>query len=99
MEAYMKLTIPGIMISALILSSSAALAQNTNYQGTTSKPGASFQKDDATVAPTGAKKHVASSKKKHHSKRMKSNAQTTGSGNSSNPAAATTKDDVTPKSR
>jgi len=43
--------VPGIMISALILSSSAALAQNTNYQGTTSKPGASFQKDDSTVAP------------------------------------------------
>jgi hypothetical protein len=84
--------VPGIMISALILSSSAALAQNTNYQGTTSKPGASFQKDDSTVAPTSAKK-------KHHSKRMKSNAQTTGSGNSSNPTAATTKVDVTPKSR
>ena len=94
----MKLTIPGIMISALILSSSAALAQNTNYQGTTSKPGASFQKDDTTVAPTNANKQMASHKKKH-SKRMKSNAQTTGAGSSSNPAASTTKDDVTPKSK
>ena len=76
----MKLTIPAILTTALIAASSAAFAQNTSYQGTTSKPGASFQKDDATAAPTRSKKqHMASYKKKHYSKRMKS--QTTGSGN------------------
>jgi hypothetical protein len=96
MEANMKLTIPTILTAALIVTSSAAFAQNTNYQGTTSKPGASFQKDDSTAAPTRAKKqHMA----KHHSKRMKSNAQTTGSGSSSNPAASTTHEDKIPKSK
>jgi len=96
----MKLSVPAILTTALIAASSAAFAQNTNYQGTTSKPGASFQKDDTTAAPTRAKKqHMASYKNKHHSKRMKSNAQSTGSGSSSNPAASTTHEDATPKSR
>src|SRR5262249_8156865 len=36
-----KLTVPAILTTALIAASSAAVAQNTNYQGTTSKPGAS----------------------------------------------------------
>ena len=90
----MKLTVPGILISALIVSS-PVLAQNTNYQGTTSKPGASFQKDDTTSVPKAARKHMASAKKHHHSKRMK-NTQP-GPGNSSNPAASTTKESVTPK--
>jgi hypothetical protein len=98
MEAQMKLTVPAILTAALIAASPAALAQN--YQGTTSKPGASFQKDDSTAAPTRAKKrHMASHKKTHHAKHMKSNAQTTGAGSSSNPAAATTHEDKTPKSR
>jgi hypothetical protein len=92
----MKLTIPAILTAALI-ASPAAFAQNTNYQGTTSKPGASFQKDDSTSVPKAARKHMASSKK-HHSKHMKKNAQP-GPGDSSNPAASTTKEDVTPKSR
>ena len=89
----MKITIPGLLISALIMSS-PALAENTNYQGATSKPGASFQKDDTTSVPKAARKHMASSKK-HHSKRMK-NTQP-GPGDSSNPAASTTKEDTTPK--
>jgi len=94
----MKFTIHAILTTALIAASPAAFAQNTNYQGTTSKPGASFQKDDTTAAPTRAKKqHMASYKNKHHSKRMKS--PTTGSGSSSNPAASTTHEDATPKSK
>ena len=93
----MKLTFPTILAGAVIATSPAAFAQNTNYQGTTSKPGVSFQKDDTT--PTSARKHMASSKKVHHSKRMKSNAQTIGSGSSSNPAASTTHEDKTPKSK
>jgi hypothetical protein len=92
-EAHLKLTIPAILAAALI-ASPAAFAQN--YQGTTSQPGASFQKDDTTTVPKSAKKSMASSK--HHSKRMKSSAQP-GPGNSSNPAASTTKEDVTPKPR
>jgi len=93
-EAHVKLTIPAIL-AAVLSASPAAFAQN--YQGTTSQPGASFQKDDTTTVPKSAKKHMASSKK-HHSKRMKSSGQP-GPGNSSNPAASTTKEDVTPKSR
>ena len=46
----MKLTIPALLITALI-ASPAAFAQGTNYAGTTSKPGASFEKDDS-AAPT-----------------------------------------------
>ena len=87
----MKITIPTILAASLI-ASPVAFAQN--YQGTTSQPGASFQKDDTTAVPKSSSKHMASSKK-HHSKRMK-NAQP-GPGNSSNPAASTTKEDVTPK--
>jgi hypothetical protein len=90
----MKLVIPAILAAALV-ASPAAFAQN--YQGTTSQPGASFQKDDTKTVPKSAKKHMASTTK-HHSKRMKSSAQP-GPANSSNPAASTTKEDVTPKPR
>ena len=40
----MKLTIPGILFTALIVASPVAFAQNTGYSGTTSKPGASVSK-------------------------------------------------------
>jgi hypothetical protein len=93
-EVHMKLVIPAILAAALV-ASPAAFAQN--YQGTTSQPGASFQKDDTKTVPKSAKKHMASTTK-HHSKRMKSSAQP-GPANSSNPAASTTKEDVTPKPR
>src|SRR5262249_9162996 len=51
----MNLTFPAILAAALI-ASPAAFAQNSNYQGTTSKPGASFQKDDTTSVPKAARK-------------------------------------------
>jgi len=92
----MKLTIPGILMTALLVASPAAFAQNTGYSGTTSKPGASVTKDDTN--PTKkmtkhSKKHTASYKQRHHAKAMNSKAQTTGSGTSIN------KDDSTPKPR
>ena len=57
----MKLTIPGILFTALIVASPAAFAQNTGYSGTTSKPGASVAKDDTTKATMTkqSKKHTA----------------------------------------
>ncbi|MFZ1207115.1 MAG: hypothetical protein WAN94_03110 [Pseudolabrys sp.] len=100
----MKFTFPGIVLTVLA-ASPAALAQNTNYTGSTSKPGASFQKDDTTTSVTKtSKKHMASHKKKHqakamNSKAMKSKAQSTGSGSSSAPGASFNKDDTTPKSK
>ncbi|HEX3341935.1 MAG TPA: hypothetical protein VHT68_22485 [Pseudolabrys sp.] len=103
----MKLTIPGMMITAL-LAASPALAQ---YQGTgnASTPGASVVKDDTTtnvtkqsrkhMASHKQKKHTASYKQRHHAKAMSSKAQTTGSGSSSVPGASINKDDTTPKTR
>ena len=101
----MKFTVPGIVLSALLVASPAAFAQNMNYQGTTSKPGASFQKDDSKPSVTKtSKKHMVSHKKKHHakamdSKAMKSKAQSTGSGSTSAPGASFNKDDTMPKSK
>jgi hypothetical protein len=96
----MKFTFPGIVLTAFLAASPAALAQNTNYTGSTSKPGASFQKDDTTTSVTKtSKKHMASHKKKHQAKAMKSKAQSTGSGSSSAPGASFNKDDTTPKSK
>jgi hypothetical protein len=97
MEILMKLTIPAILITALI--AAPAFAQGTNYTGSTSKPGASFEKDDsATPTTKRMKKHAMSHKKTHHAKHMNSKAQTTGSGGSSTGAGAN-KYDTTPKSR
>jgi hypothetical protein len=101
----MKFTFPGIVLTAFLAASPAALAQNTNYTGSTSKPGASFQKDDTTTSVTKtSKKHMASHKKKHqakavNSKALKSKAQSTGSGSSAAPGASFNKDDTTPKSK
>jgi hypothetical protein len=102
----MKFTVPGILITALIVASPVAFAQNTGYSGTTSKPGASVAKDDTnpTKMTKHSKKHTASYKHRHHakamdSKEMKSKAQTTGSGNTSVPGAGINKDDTTPKSK
>jgi hypothetical protein len=99
----MKLTIPGIMITAL-LAASPALAQ---YQstGNASTPGASVAKDDTTNVTKRSKKHMASHKQKkhtasykqrHHAKATHSKAQTTGSGGN---MAKPEKDDTTPKSK
>jgi hypothetical protein len=90
----MKLTIPGIMITAL-LAASPALAQ---YQstGNASTPGASVAKDDTTNVTKRSKKHTASYKQRHHAKATHSKAQTTGSGGN---MAKPEKDDTTPKSK
>ena len=99
----MKLTIPAIMITAL-LAASPALAQ---YQstGNASTPGASVAKDDTTNVTKRSKKHMASHKQKkhtasykqrHHAKATHSKAQTTGSGGN---MAKPEKDDMTPKSK
>ncbi len=93
----MKLTVPAILITALI-ASPAAFAQGTDYTGTTSKPGASFEKDDSATPTKQSKKHAMSHKKTHHAKHMSSKAQTTGSGGPSTGAGAS-KDETTPKSR
>ncbi|MFZ1198182.1 MAG: hypothetical protein WAN49_22480 [Pseudolabrys sp.] len=93
----MKLGIPAILIAALVVASPAAFAQNTGYTGTTSKPGASFDKDDANLTKQ-SKKHMASHKKKHSAKHMTSKPQTTGSGSAST-GAGDNKDETTPKSR
>ncbi|MGC1865948.1 MAG: hypothetical protein WA720_07220 [Pseudolabrys sp.] len=93
----MKLGIPAILIAALVVASPAAFAQNMGYTGTTSKPGAGFDKDDANLTKQ-SKKHMASHKKKHSAKHMTSKPQTTGSGSAST-GAGDNKDETTPKSR
>ena len=105
----MKFTIPGIMITALLVASPAfAQYQST---GNASTPGASVAKDDTTnvtkrskkhMASYKQKKHMASYKQRHHAKAkakaMGSKAQTTGSGSSSAPGGIN-KDNTTPKTR
>jgi dihydroxyacid dehydratase/phosphogluconate dehydratase len=80
----MKFTIPGILITALIVASPTAFAQGgMTFSGTSSNPATSVSKDETTSMTKQSKKRVAS-KKKHHAKHMsKSKAQTTGSGSSS----------------
>ena len=85
----MKLTIPGILVTALIVAS-PALAQNS-YSGTTSTPGASVKKDDSATTPMRSKKQTASSKVRHHAKAMSSKPQTTGAGSTSAPGASVNK--------
>ena len=75
MEAHMKLTIPGILITALIVASPTAFAQGgMNFSGTSS-----VSKDETTSMTKQSKKHMTSHKKKS------SKPQTTGSGSSSAP--------------
>ena len=65
METHMKFTVPGIMITALLVAS-PAFAQYSNT-GNPSTPGASVAKDDTTNVTKQSKKHMASAshKKKH----------------------------------
>ena len=101
----MKLTIPGILATALIVASPLAFAQNTNT-GNASTPGASVAKDDTTnttntTKTKQSKKHTAAHKQRQHAKAMssramKSKAQSTGSGSN---MAKPEKDDTTPKSK
>jgi hypothetical protein len=103
----MKFTLPGMLITALIVASPAALAQsNMGYSGTSSNPATSVSKDETTGMTTNRpkkhmtshkqKKHTASYKQRHHAKAMSSKASTTGSGSNS---AKPEKNDTTPKSR
>jgi hypothetical protein len=102
----MKFTVPGIMITTLLMAS-PAFAQYGS-PGNASTPGASVTKDETWDVTTRVKKHVASHKQKkhmasykerHRAKATSSKAQTTGSGSSSAPGTSTNKDDTTPKSR
>jgi len=65
METHMKFTVPGIMITALLVAS-PAFAQYTST-GNASTPGASVAKGDTTKLTKQSKKHMASAshKKKH----------------------------------
>jgi hypothetical protein len=76
----MKLTIPAILVTALIAGSPTAFAQGMNYSGTSSNPATSVSKDETTSMTKQSKKRMASHKKKHHVKHTSSKAQTTGSG-------------------
>ena len=67
----MKFTVPGIMITALLMAPSAFAQYGS--PGSTSTPGASVAKDDAWSVATRVKKHVANHKQKKH-------VATTGSG-------------------
>jgi hypothetical protein len=107
METHMKFTLPGMLITALIVASPAALAQNNmGYSGTSSNPATSVSKDE-TVGTTTPRKHMSSHKqRKHHTasyykqrqhaKAMSSKASTTGSGSNS---VKPERNETTPKSR
>ena len=95
----MKFTVPGLVLTAVIVAAPAAFAQNTGYSGSTSAPGASVAKDDQTNVTKRSKKHMASYKQRHHAKHTSSKPETTGSGKASAPGAGMNKDDTTPKSR
>jgi hypothetical protein len=75
MEAHMKFTIPGILITALIAGSPAALAQGMNYSGSSSNPATSVSKDETTGMTKRTKKHMVSHKHRHHAKAVSSKAQ------------------------
>jgi len=107
METHMKFTLPGMLITALIVASPVALAQNNmGYSGTSSNPATSVSKDQTTGVTTQRpkkhmtshkqKKHTASYNQRRHAKAMSSKASTTGSGSNS---AKPERNDTTPKSR
>jgi hypothetical protein len=80
----MKLTIPAILVTALIVAPTAALAQNNmGYRGTSSNPATAESKDETTSMTKHSKKHMVSHKTKHHSRKTSSKPETTGSGSSS----------------
>ena len=106
METHMKnFTVPGIIITALLMSSPSFAQYGT---GTASTPGVGVTKDDTWSVATRVKKHVASHKQKkhmasykqrHRAKATSSKAQTTGSGSPSAPGTSTNKDDTKLKSQ
>ena len=106
----MKLTIPGIMITALLVASPAfAQYQST---GNASTPGASVAKDDTTNVTKRSKKHMASHKQKKHmashkqkkhmasyKQRHHAKAKAMGSKAQTTGSGSVNKDDTTPKTR
>ena len=109
METPMKFTVPGIMITALLVAS-PAFAQYSNT-GNPSTPGASVAKGDTTKLTKQSKEHMASAshKKKHtaspshkQKKPMASYKQRNHDKAMKSKAQTTgsgIKDDATPKSR
>jgi hypothetical protein len=102
MEIHMKFTRPGLLITALLMTS-PAFAQYGS-PGTTLAP--SVTKDDSWDVTQRVKKHVANHKHKKHMASHKqrhqatnSKAQTTGSANQSPLTPSTNKSDTTPKSQ
>src|SRR5262249_29910326 len=86
---HMKFTLPGMLITALIVASPAALAQsNMGYSGTSSNPATSVSKDETTGMTTNRtkkhmtshkqKKHTAGYKQRHHANATSPKASTTG---------------------
>ena len=90
----MKLAIPAVIVTALIVGAPVALAQN---YGNTSTPGAGAVKDDTIDTTKKSKKH-ASMHTRSSAKHMRSKPSTTGSGNTSEPGIGVNKDETTPKS-
>jgi hypothetical protein len=80
----MKLTIPAILATVLIVAPTIVFAQNSmGYRGTSSNPATAESKDETTSMAKHSKKHMASHKTKHHVKRTSSKPETTGIGSSS----------------
>ena len=70
----MKFTVPGIVLTALIVASPLAFAENSDYWSTIWQPGASVAKDDTTntTMTKHSKKRTASYKHRHHAKAVSS---------------------------
>jgi len=98
----MKFTVPGVVITALLMVP-AAFAQYGNPTDT-STSAASATKDGTWSVNTRVKNHVERYKQRkanhgqqrHHAK---AKAQTTGTGTSLAPGSSTNKDDTAPKSQ
>ena len=94
----MKLTVPALLISALMVASPAAFAQQTGNYGSSSTPGAGAgMKDGQTLKVQKSKRHASAQTRSHKKHKMsaKAKAETTGySGSSSTPGAGAAKDEV-----
>jgi hypothetical protein len=94
----MKLTVPALLISALMVASPAAFAQKTGDYGNSSTPGAGAGvKDGQTLKVKKSKRHASAQTRSHKKHKMsaKAKAETTGySGSSSAPGAGVAKDEM-----
>jgi hypothetical protein len=90
----MKLTVPALLISALMVASPAAFAQKTGDYGNASGAGV---KDNQTLKVKKSKRHASAQTRSHKKHKMsaKAKAETTGySGSSSAPGAGVAKDEM-----